>query len=58
VNENTTRLKKSVCEYNLESCDVYVTYLKLFVITFMQAVYNYILAPNRVSTIYSVAAIL
>ena len=55
MNKNTTRrLKKTVYEYNLESCDVHVTYLILFV----QAVYNYILATNRVSRVYSVAAIL
>ena len=59
VNKNRTRrLKKSVYEYNPDSCDVHETYLILFVITYTQAVYNYILATNRVSRVYNAAAIL
>jgi hypothetical protein len=59
LNNNTTRrLKKTVYEYNLESCDVHVTYLILFVITFMQVVYYYVLATSRVSRVCSIAAIL
>ena len=59
VNKKTTRrLKKSVYENNLESCDVHVKYVMLCVSTFMQAVYNYMLATNRVSRVYCVAAIL